>query len=229
MEIQWFGHSAFRIGTAGKTILLDPFLTDNATCPPDPESAFDKVDYIAVSHGHWDHLGDTVRLAKDYGAQVVAIAEICTWLTGQGVETCVRMNMGGTVTLDGVAFSMVNALHSSSLMGEAVPIYMGVCAGFVIKAGKCSVYHAGDTDIFSDMALIQRIHKPNVGLIPIGGHFTMDPETAALACNEFLDLEVIVPAHYKTFPVLVDNAEGFKGLVKRGRVEILEPGQTLKL
>ena len=106
---------------------------------------------------------------------------------------------------------------------------MGDCAGFVLRAPDRTVYHAGDTALFSDMTLIQRLYRPNVGLLPIGGHYTMDAEAAAIACNEFLDLEVIVPMHFKTFPMLASGADGFKKLVRRGRVEILEPGGTLEL
>lgn len=139
------------------------------------------------------------------------------------------MNIGGTVKADGLSFSMVNAVHSAGFDDGGNMVYMGVCAGFVIRAGKWSVYHTGDTDVFSDMTLIQRLHQPNVGLIPIGGHFTMDAKAAALACNELLDLEVIVPMHFKTFPVLAQSADEFARMVKRGRVEILEPGGTLSL
>ncbi len=227
MEIQWLGHAAFRISTEGKTILVDPFFTGNAACPPDAEKEFGRIDYIAVTHAHHDHIGDTVRIAREHDATVVTIAEIADWLGTQEVAKCHRMNYGGTVTFDGISFSMVAAWHTSSIIVDGKKEALGGAAGFVIKSGEWSVYHAGDTDIFSDMALIQRVYRPNVGLIPIGDNFTMGPETAALACNELLDLDVIVPMHYRTFPVLVQEAEGFKNLVKRGEVKILEPGETL--
>lgn len=230
MEIQWLGHSAFRLTAEGKAVLIDPYFSGNPKFPADAEKGFGKVDHILVTHGHGDHLGDTLRLAKTHNAQVVSIFEIAHWLGRQGYENCVPMNIGGTVTAGPLSFTMVNALHSAGFAdADGNMLYMGVCAGFVVKAGRWSVYHTGDTDVFSDMALIQRLHTPNVGLVPIGGHFTMDARGAALACNEFLDLEVIVPMHYRTFPVLAGGAEEFKKLVKRGRVEILEPGGTLKL
>jgi L-ascorbate metabolism protein UlaG (beta-lactamase superfamily) len=229
MEIQWFGHAAFRIGTKGKNILIDPWFTGNPSCPSDAEAGLDKVDFIALTHAHGDHLGDTIRLAKKHESRVIAIAELGRWLDKQGVGNVMRMNMGGTVTFDGISFTMVNALHSSSIDDDGVPVSMGSCAGFVISAGGEAVYHAGDTDIFSDMALIQRIHKPTVGLIPMGGCFTMDARVAAMACNELLDLEVVVPMHYGSFPVVAPNADEFKSLVTRGRVEVIEPGGTLKL
>lgn len=227
MEIQWLSHSAFRIRAAGKTVLIDPFFSGNPVTPPDAENP-GKVDYILLTHGHGDHIGDTVKIAKENNAQVVCIYEIAQWLGTQGYENCVPMNIGGTVKGEGgLSFTMTHAIHSSGYVSDGGVIYMGVCAGFVIKGEGQSVYHAGDTDIFSDMALIQKLHEPKVGLLPIGGHFTMDARAAALACNELLDLEIIVPMHYKTFPVLTDSADEFKKLVKRGRVEALQPGGTL--
>jgi len=230
MEIQWLGHSAFRIRAEGKTVLIDPFFTGNPAFPAAAGKGLGRIDHILVTHGHGDHLGDTLRLAREHNAQVVAIFEIAHWLGGQGHENCVPMNIGGTVNAGPLAFTMVNALHSAGFVdADGRVTYMGVCAGFVVRAGRWSVYHTGDTDVFSDMALIQRLHRPNVGLVPIGGHFTMDARGAALACNELLDLEVVVPMHYKTFPVLADKADEFKRLVKRGRVEVLKPGETLTL
>ena len=229
MEIQWLGHAAFRLGMGGKSILVDPFFTGNASYPADAEASFAGVDLIAVTHGHADHVGDTVRLAKAHGATVVAIPEICDWLVEEGVENRHPMSFGGTATFDEVSISMVAAWHSSSITIGGVKRYMGNPAGFVIRSGAWSVYHAGDTDIFGDMALIQRLYKPNVGLIPMGGNYTMGPEAAALACNELLDLDVIVPMHFGTFPVLEQDADGFKNLVERGEVRILAPGQTLTL
>ena len=229
MDIQWLGHSAFRIEAAGKTILVDPYFTGNPTFPEGAEDAIDRVDHILLTHGHEDHLGDTVRLAQTYGAEVVAVAELAYWLEAQGVEKRIAMNIGGTVTANGLSFSMVQAIHSASVRRDGKPIYMGACAGFVIRAGDKSVYHAGDTDIFSDMALIQKIHQPRVGLIPIGGYFTMSASTAAMACNDLLDLEVIVPMHFATFPVLAKNLQEFEGLVRRGTVKSLRPGETLNI
>lgn len=230
MRMTYFGHSAFGVEAAGKTTLLDPFLTGNPMCPEGTEAGLEAVDFIVLTHGHPDHVGDTVALAKKHGATIVAIFELCQWLGSQGAERCVPMNMGGTVSFDGLSFSLVNAVHSSSNLNEdGSPVYLGQCGGFVVKAEGHSIYHAGDTDVFSDMTLIHKVHQPTVGLIPMGGHFTMSAAGAALACNELMEFEVVVPMHWGTFPVLAPDPSEFAGLVKRGRVEVLQPGESLEL
>ncbi len=229
MEIQWLGHSAFRISAGGRTVVIDPFFSGNPQCPPGVPGSLGSIDHILVTHGHGDHVGDTVELAKTSGAQVVAIADLAGWLGAQGVQNCVGMNKGGTVKAGELAFSMVHARHSSSLMIDGKPVYMGDCAGFVVHTKEGAVYHLGDTELFSDLALVQRLHRPRVALVPIGGHYTMDARAAAIACNEFLDCEVIVPMHYATFPVLAEDAQSFAREVKRGRVAAIQPGETLSL
>ena len=229
MKLTWLGHSAFHLETGGKSLLIDPFFTGNGTHPEGFEDRLDAVDFIVLTHGHEDHIGDTPRLAKKYGATVVAMFEICMWLGKDGIENVEPMNIGGTVRRDGLSFTMVNAQHSSAVIKDGAPVTMGDPAGFVIKSDGRTVYHAGDTEIFSDMALIQRIHQPKIGLIPVGDRFTMGPETAAMACNEFLDLEVIVPIHWGTFPLLTGDPGQFRSLVKRGEVKLPRPGETLEL
>jgi L-ascorbate metabolism protein UlaG (beta-lactamase superfamily) len=229
MQLTWLGHSACHLETAGKSLLIDPFWSGNPKFPQGFEERLGGVDFIVLTHGHEDHLGDSARLAQKYGATVVAQFEICMHLGTQGVTSFEPMNIGGTVKRDGLAFTMVNAQHSSAIIKDGVPMTMGDPAGFVIKSSERTVYHAGDTEIFSDMALIQRIHRPQVGLIPIGDRFTMGPETAALACNEFLDLEVIVPIHWGTFDLLSGDPQAFKALVTRGEVRLPAPGEPLAL
>jgi L-ascorbate metabolism protein UlaG (beta-lactamase superfamily) len=230
MQLTWLGHSACHLDVAGKSVLIDPFFTGNPKFPEGFEVGLQAVDYIVLTHGHNDHFGDTERLAKHYGATVVAIAEICDYLGGRGVDKVEPMNLGGTVQSNGLAFSMVNALHSSALTApDGTAATMGNPAGFVIKSAEKTVYHAGDTEVFSDMTLIQKLHRPEVGLIPIGDRFTMGPETAALACNEFLDLDYILPIHWGTFDLLTGDPETFQSLVKRGKVLRPAPGEALQL
>jgi L-ascorbate metabolism protein UlaG (beta-lactamase superfamily) len=229
MKLTWLGHSAFHLETPERSILIDPFWTDNSTFPAGHEDKIEEVDAIVVTHGHEDHLGDTVRLAKKHGAVVVAQFEVCMWVGGQGVEKLEPMNTGGSVERDGVRYSMVPAFHSSALIKDGTPVTMGDPAGFMVQADGTSIYHTGDTALFSDMALIQRVYRPRVGLICIGDRFTMGPDTAAIACNEFLDLELIVPMHWGTFDLLHGQPDDFKRRVTRGRVHVATPGEPFEV
>jgi L-ascorbate metabolism protein UlaG (beta-lactamase superfamily) len=229
MKLTWLGHSACHLAVDGKSVLVDPFFSGNPKFPNDFETGLEKVDIIMLTHGHADHLGDSLRLAKAFDATVVAMFEICAYLGAQGLEKTEPMNIGGTIDCGGLSVSMVNALHSSAVVEDGKPVTMGDPAGLVIKSSGKTVYHAGDTDLFSDMALIQRIHQPRIGLIPIGDRFTMGAETAAMACNEFLDLETIIPVHWGTFDLLTGDPETFKSLVTRGTVLTPDPGAAIEL
>jgi len=229
MRVTWLGHSALHIEAAGRSILVDPFFTGNPTFPADWEAHLGALDWIVVTHGHDDHLGDTVRLARAYGATVVGCFEVCSFVAGQGVTSIEPMNIGGSIQSGDVRFSMVRAHHSAATIQAGVPVYLGNPAGFVIGVGGRRVYHAGDTDLFSDMGLIQRLHRPDLACLPIGDRFTMGPETAAIACNELLDVRLILPIHWGTFGLLTGTPDAFAPLVQRGRVLRPKPGQPIEI
>lgn len=229
MRLRWLGQSAFHLTTSDRSILIDPFISQSPTAPKDALEGVETIDAILLTHGHDDHLGDTIDLAKRYGSTLVAQFEICMWANAQGIENLQPMNTGGKIDLDGITIAMVQAFHSSAIVRDGVPITMGDAAGLVITADGTTVYHAGDTAIFSDMALIQRIYQPTVGLIPVGDRFTMGPETAAMACNEFLDLKTIVPIHWGTFDLLTGDPHDFAKRVTRGEVKVLQPGDSIEV
>jgi L-ascorbate metabolism protein UlaG (beta-lactamase superfamily) len=225
--LTWLGHASFRLDTAsGKRIYIDPFLNGNPTCPED-EKTPERVDLIALTHGHGDHLGDTVELAKKHGATVVALVELAAWLGNQGVDEgqLRNPNKGGTDDVDGVKITLTHAFHSSSAPDGS---YAGEAAGLIVttEEGK-KVYFAGDTNAFTDMQLIGRIYEPDVAVLPIGDHFTMGPAEAAVAV-ELLGIKRIVPCHYGTFGVLTGTRDEFEQLAPSGfTIEKIEPGDSV--
>jgi L-ascorbate metabolism protein UlaG (beta-lactamase superfamily) len=222
MELTWLGHSAFRLDAAGKRIYIDPFLHGNPKCP-EGEQTPERVDVIALTHGHGDHVGDTVELAKQHGCTVIAPVELAGWLGSQGVEDARDPNKGGTTEVDGVRFTFTNAHHSSSNNdGE----YMGEPCGIVVRAEGKSIYFAGDTCVFGDMALIARLYAPDLAVLPIGDHYTMGPQEAALAL-ELLGAKRCLPCHYGTFPPLVGRPAELKELATDVTVEDVDPGQSV--
>ena len=226
--LTWLGHSSFRFDTpGGKRVYVDPFLNGNPKCP-ESEVEPERVDVIALTHGHGDHVGDTVALAKKHGCTVVAPVELAWWLQNkQGLEHVLDPNKGGTAEADGLKFTLTNAHHSSSNDdGE----YMGEPCGIVVTTGDGKrIYFAGDTAVFGDMQLIARLYEPEVAVLPIGGHYTMDPREAALAV-ELLGVRRVVPCHYGTFAVLTGTPDELQKLVGDGvTVERIEPGESVTL
>lgn len=224
-EITWLGHSAFRIVTSepdSKVVLIDPFLDGNPTASAGSAS-MDRVDVILVTHDHADHTGQVVEIATRTGAMVVGVYDTLQVLIGRGLpqEQSVGMNIGGTVQLAGIKAKMVQAMHSSA---------SGVAAGYIVTLadGFC-LYHAGDTGLFASMELFARFHRIDLALLPIGGHFTMDPEQAAYACK-LLAAAQVIPMHWGTFPVLEQNTSAFAEQLSRlapdTRLHSLAPGQT---
>jgi L-ascorbate metabolism protein UlaG (beta-lactamase superfamily) len=231
MNIRWLGHSSFLITSEDTSMLVDPFLTGSPTAPEGIIAELDDVDIILLTHGHQDHMGDALDILKKNKATLISSFEICHWMIAKGVseENCLDMNIGGAVECKGITANMVQAVHSNSILDDGKIIYGGGPSGFVINVSGTAIYHPGDTGVFLDMKLIQELYSPSIGLIPIGGRFTMCPRTAAYACNELLSLETIIPMHYDTFPLLTGKPEEFKELVRRGKVEILKPGESFSI
>lgn len=234
MEIKFHGQSCFELSEGETTVLVDPFLKPNNPAAVHTAEEVEPT-HIAISHGHADHMADAVPVAKRTGAHCVAIVELAEWLKGQGVEDLSDPNLGGTVEFDWGYVGLVPAWHSNTLPGsEEAPfsaehgIALGPAAGLVIKIGETTVYHAGDTCLFSDMKLIAERSDIDVFLVPIGGHYTMDRRDAVVACK-FVGAKTVVPMHYNTFPPIETDAEAFKSDVEAqtpSRVVLLEPGQT---
>lgn len=232
-RLTYLGHSGVRIDLADGTVLLiDPFLSGNprAACSAD---AIERADVILLTHAHGDHLGDAVAIARRLDSLVVGTFELCAWCESQGVRRISGMNLGGRQVVEGVEVFMVRADHTSGLLNGNGILYGGVAAGFVLSLpGGVRVYHAGDTALFSDMQLIAEFGRPQVGLLPIGDHFTMGPREAARAVR-WLGLEVAIPIHWGTFPMLSGTPEAFaRAVAEEGvsaRVVRLEPGESFPL
>lgn len=222
MKITWIGHASFRIEIGDQILLVDPWFTGNPMFEGhDKAAATAGVTHILVSHGHGDHAGDAVGLARDLGVPVVGIYDLMShWEATQGIQT-VGFNKGGTVKLGDVAVTMVNATHSSSLSTPDGPVYAGAESGFMIAGEGRTIYFSGDTDVMADMAVFEALHTPDIGILCIGGHFTMDQRRAAYAAKTFFNFKTVIPCHYRTFPLLAQDARDLAAALPG--VAVIEP------
>ena len=229
MKITFLGHSGFRIEIGDQVLLIDPWLRGNPTFDEDRfDEAIEGATHILVSHAHDDHASNAVEIAKKTGAPVVTIFDLAGLMGGDAVEG-IGLNKGGTVSLGNVEVTMVHAIHSSTFEHEGRQVSPGNEVGFMIAGEGKTIYFAGDTDVMSDMALFQDLHAPQIGILPIGGRFTMDAKRAAYACNRFFEFETIIPCHYGTFELLAQSADEFVGAVEKGAVKPLEVMGSVEL
>ena len=226
-SLTWLGHASFRIDSPnGKRIYVDPWVS-GPTCPAEEKDP-ERVDIIAVTHGHGDHVGDVAELGKKHKSRLVAMNELAGWLDGQGYPDAAAggMGKGGTVDVDGVKFTLTNAFHSSSTPDGS---YAGEPAGVVIALENgFTLYHAGDTCVFGDMQLIGRIYQPDLAILPIGDHYTMGPKEASVAI-ELLGVKRCVPCHWGTFPFLTGTPAQLRELAPDVDLVEMEPGQRIEL
>jgi L-ascorbate metabolism protein UlaG (beta-lactamase superfamily) len=225
MKLSYHGHSIIQLENNDSKVIVDPFINGNELTDLDAGEV--KADYILLTHGHNDHVGDTVEIAKNNNATVVAPVELAGYLEGQGLET-IGMNIGGRKSFEFGSIKFVHAFHSSSFTDDDGKVhYTGMPTGIIIEAGEKKIYHAGDTGIFGDMKLISDLNGPfDVAFVPIGDHFTMGIEDAAYATDELIRPKVAVPVHYDTFPPIKQDAETFKNSAKT-EVQVLKPGETV--
>ena len=225
MEITWLGHGSFQFRLeTGEVFVMDPWIGGNPSYPRGHE--FSRVDAIVITHGHFDHIHDAVPLAKQFSPQVVAIYETCEWLGSKGVANTRPMNKGGSQMVAGVTVTMTHAVHSCGIKDGNQIIYGGEASGYVLRLpdGR-ALYFAGDTNVFSDMALIEQLYHPELAFLPIGDLFTMSPREAALACS-LLKAKKVVPMHFGTFPPLTGRPEQLAALTAT-EVWTLDPGKPV--
>ena len=227
MKLTWHGHSAFTVEAGGAKILIDPFLSGNPGAKENVDAIADGVTHVLLTHGHNDHVGDALAILKRTDAMLVANFEICMYLVGQGAsdKKINPGNTGGTVDCGSFTTTFVQALHSSSFGGEGGSnTYLGNPLGLVLHFPEDkTLYHMGDTDIFSDMALINELHEPKIGLVPIGDRFTMGGAVAALACQRFFQFETVIPCHYGSFPIIDQTPDKFVEGMKGTATKVLVP------
>ncbi|GAU85206.1 metal-dependent hydrolase [Bosea sp. BIWAKO-01] len=226
MKLTWFGHSAFRLDLPGASLLIDPFFTGNPAFEGNAAEASKGVSHIVITHGHGDHIGDTLAIAEANHATVVTNFDLCMYLASKGLKKFEPMNTGGTVDLGAFQTTLVRADHSAGLVEAGVGYPLGSANGAVIKApGEKTLWHMGDTDIFPGMALISELNAVDICICPIGDRFTMGAKTAALAMTRFVKPKVAIPCHYGSFPIIAENADEFVAALKGSDVRALVPGK----
>jgi len=229
IQITWLGHATFELRfDSGEVLVMDPWIEGNPAYPKDYK--IQKVDAIAISHAHFDHVNDVIPLAKKFGPKVVAIFETASWFEKKGVKNTIGMNKGGTVDLGFVKLTMTHAIHSCAIKDGDELIYGGEAAGYVLtlKDGR-RAYFAGDTALFSDMALIRDLYEPELAFLPIGDHFTMDPHQAAHAAR-MLGVKKVIPMHYGTFPALTGRPEQLAEKIRKDSIDVwtLKQGEPVE-
>jgi L-ascorbate metabolism protein UlaG (beta-lactamase superfamily) len=230
IDITWLGHGTFQLKLeSGEVIVMDPWTDGNPAYPSGHD--FDRVDSILISHGHFDHIHDAVPLAKRFKAKVVCIYETGHWLESKGVENVSAMNKGGSQLVGSVMVTMTHAIHSCGILDDGKIIYGGEAAGYVLRLPDGRViYFAGDTNVFSDMALIRDLYSPELAMLPIGDLFTMSPREAAVACR-LLKAKQVIPMHFGTFPPLTGTPNALSELLAdtpETSVWELKPGKTVR-
>ncbi|MBC2920623.1 MULTISPECIES: metal-dependent hydrolase [Staphylococcus] len=227
MKLSFHGQSTIYFEANGKKVIVDPFITGNGQSDLDASTL--KVDYIILTHGHGDHFGDTIELANRNHATVIGSAELGDYLTTyHNVENVRPMNIGGKAEFDFGNVKFVQAFHSSSLTDEnGIPVYLGMPMGLILEIEGKTIYHTGDTGLFSDMKLIADRHPVDVCFIPIGDNFTMGIDDASYAINSFIKPKISVPIHYDTFELIEQDPNKFKEAVSVGEVQILKPGEDV--
>ena len=222
MKIIWLGHGSFRLEIGGQVLLLDPWLTGNPVLPEDShEAAVSGATHILLTHAHFDHAADAVNLSKTLGVPVVGQFDLMgLWGETEGIET-IGFNKGGTVDLGGVKVSMVVAQHSSTLTTPDGLKAAGSEVGFMIAAEGHTIYASGDTDVMADMEWFGDYYKPDIGILSAGGHFTMDMAKVAYASKKYFNFKTLIPAHYKTFPILEQSARPLIDALPD--VQVIEP------